>query len=319
MGTKQDRILKIREILDQIKRYYTITQKSLDNHLSRRPAPLSQEKIHNCSCKLKSFIEIKQSFENCVKTTKTEYLQRQELKKRQLSEEAYKEIAEDVCVTMTEAASNLYHNLSALQRNLSYLSVQDQNKHNEEISRILDISARFELVLGELSDFIAEHEVISSAFSLARHMELLPILYQRSYETNYNRYSKYSFGIFYSFKVLCRSSARKEEIEFISKKLSKHSQCNDVVRIITAKVIIEKINDREFWYNSLLKQLLEKGIKCSGAWSSPYYSMFDELNEFCHSHRIFIHNDLQCYLNEKIQDSENHGLITTNVPHHIQL
>lgn len=310
MGNNQDSILNIREILDQIQRYYTITQQSPDNHLSRRLAPLSKEKIQNCISKLESFIKEKQSFEDYVRINKIQYLQLQTVKKLQSNKDAYKEIAEDICGTMTKVASGLYQDLSALQKKLSFLTIHEQNEHHEKISRILDISTKFESALAELSDFIAEHEVISSAFSLARHMELLPTLYQRSYETNYNRYSKYSFGIFYSFKVLCRASARKEEIEFLSQKLSKHSHCDNATRIVAAKVIIEKINDRRFWYNSLLKKLLEKGIKCSGAWSSPYFSMFDELNEFCHANRIFIHHDLQCYLNEKIQDPENHCLIT---------
>ncbi len=308
MGTNQNLIDEIRKVLDQIKYYYTITQQSLtqrsvENHLSRRPASLSSERIQNCICTLEKFIKEKESFKDFVQTNKKIYLELQAQKTCRLSHDADKEIAEDICHAMAGFASSLYQELNILQRQLSCLSVQEQNQHHQKIHSTLDITKRFESALAELSDYITEHGVTSSAFSLARHMELLPTLYQRSYETNYNRYGKYSFGIFYSFKVFCRSSVRTQEIEFLSKKLSKHPNCTDEMRLIAANVMIKKIKENRSW-SSLLKVQLEKGVQCSVVGSYFSGCIFEELNQFCQENQIAMHDELLCYLNKRIQYPE---------------
>lgn len=288
-------------ILNQIKRYYSITQKYVEMSAVRRHISISTEIVSEATAKLNAFEHEKRKYIRYINANNAD---------KNYSSQPHRpspQTLEKNTASLAQCASDLYQHLNQVHRELIKPSLNSYDIR-EIVNSVLATTQAFELTLGQLSDYILSKEVVSPAFSLVRHTERLPLLYQQSYEKNYNRNSFFSLGLLYAFKVYCRTSSRIEDIDFLSKKLSLHPLCDDEMRLTAFAVLIRRIADANA-QGSILKQLLKKGLDCSTSHVKHYESIFETVNDFCHRNHMFLPENLQCYINKKLQNAVDTGLL----------
>lgn len=292
----------ILSILNQIKHYYSITQKFVEMHPIRRRISISKEIISEATDKLNTFECEKQQYIIHINAS---------MERSNYSSRLYRpshQVLENNIAPLAQCASDLYQYLIKVHTELNKSALDNNDDFKEIVSSVLTTTQTFDLTLGQLSDYMLNKGAISPAFSLARHTERLPFLYQESYEKTYNRYGFFSFGLLYAFKLCCRTSSRIDDINFLSQKLSTHPLCDDQMRFTAFSVLIRRITDA-YARGSLLKAILQKGLDCSMATINDYDEIFVTLNDFCHKNHIFFPDDLQCYINKRLQTSESISLI----------
>lgn len=301
MSHHQQELDTMLTILNQIKRYYSITQKYVEMPVIRKHILISGEITSAARAKLDTFEYEKEKHIRYINANNADKFYSSPLS-RQSPNTLEKKIA-----FLTYCASDLYQYLNIIHQELikSPLYLDDTR---EIVNSLLATTQAFEGTLGQLSDYMLSKKVASPAFSLIRHTERLPLLYQQNYEKNYNRNSFFSFGLLYAIKVYCRTSSRIEDIEFLSKKLSPHPLCNDEMRLTAFAVLIRRIADANA-NGSVLRQLLQKGLDCSMSHVNHYETIFEKINDFCHENHIFLPENLQCYINKKLQNLENTNML----------
>lgn len=299
----QEELNSIGVFLNQIKRCYSITQK----YVEIRPVSsfsISREIMTEAKTKLNAFEHEEKKHMRYVdaSSAKNRYLPQ--------SDEASPQTLEQDTMSLTQCASDVYHYLNEVHRALSRPLVERPGDFHDIVTHVLSTTQSFELALGRLSDYILSKKVVSPAFSLTRHTERLPLLYQESYEKTYNQHGFFSLGFLYAFKRYFRTPSRMDDINFLSCRLSTDSSCDDHMRLTAFFILIHRITDAKA-RGSLLKLLLEKGRDCTTTYinSKSPGERIETLNDFCHENSIPLPEDLQCYMDHKLKHPESGSLI----------
>ena len=197
---------------------------------------------------------------------------------------------EDRCdETLTRHASTLYCLL-----NLAYKKQHefDMNDSVSYLSNIDNVAKEFRLLLEGLSDKVSTYNLHSSAFSLARHTELIGINYHQSRKNK---------GYYSWFTTPRPHASLVDEIEFL-KQISLHPDCNDELRYASLKVFEKKLSATTLNTNDPLKKLLDAGIAHATCHIHPKIC-FKKLSDFCHSKDLVPPDELQLYINKIKKES----------------
>lgn len=185
------------------------------------------------------------------------------------------------------------------------LSLTDGNNLPHNIKTLLDITQAFQNTLDKITETIFETQVPSPFFGLKKIIEKLNFYYDEEYKKQYNWHKQGSLRIWYQFKKLTQDNSRAEDIRFLSQTLSKHSMCNDEIRLDTIYIVISKIQHSNQTSSQLLK-LLKRTIHCFVRPDSTKYqkhnldNIVTSLRDFYNQNKIEPPAALSKYINEKL-------------------